>query len=451
MWTANRSNSVRTQRTSSVHSIGSVESAGRSPSTMSNTRSSTYGNDNQIPPVWQTQRQQPGPPPQRKMPEPPKVQKVTAPNLAKLEKRTPWERIAAGEDVPGFDGKPDTRTPWEKLADGEDIPDDDATSQSSTLDGHEEVDLTQLKKNVQSVPRMRSIREEPRSPLPAPHVPGPLESALGALMSKLIYLEHANPAIAVSPEDYKEMQQRLKALEAEKKTWSKRHEAIWALRDEDVENNIKIRGMLAKARRELEGMTKLRDEDLINVQVVRSKLAEKTRELERLQAQGGRISPHRGRPGSFERRDTSDLFAAAKTAALEQRALELEKRNSDLVKQIEALKGGANIEDLNRLTAHQAWRDTVSGLESQLKAKDSEIARLKQTQPASSGSSMDWNRLESLFEEHANYRELVGGRLQALRSEKEALQRDFHSKENECLALELKVQTLTRRTAMLSV
>jgi hypothetical protein len=37
------------------------------------------------------------------------------------------------------------------------------------------------------------------------------------------------------------MQKRLKALEEEKKTWSKRHDAIWALRDEDVENNIKIR------------------------------------------------------------------------------------------------------------------------------------------------------------------------------------------------------------------
>jgi hypothetical protein len=34
---------------------------------------------------------------------------------------------------------------------------------------------------------------------------------------------------------------RLKALEEEKKLWWKRHEAIWSLRDEDVENNIKIR------------------------------------------------------------------------------------------------------------------------------------------------------------------------------------------------------------------
>lgn len=108
--------------------------------------------------------------------------------------------------------------------------------------------------------------------------------------------------------------------------------------------------MLAKARRELEGMTKLRDEDLLNVQIVRSRLAEKTREIERMQSQTGRSSPLRGRPASFERRDTSDLFAMAKTAALEQRVLELEKRNAALMSQVDTGKGGANIDDLNRLS-----------------------------------------------------------------------------------------------------
>lgn len=111
--------------------------------------------------------------------------------------------------------------------------------------------------------------------------------------------------------------------------------------------------MLAKARRELEGMTKLRDEDLLNVQIVRSKLSEKTREIEKLRGSTGRVSPARGRPSSFERRDTSDLFAVAKAAALQQRVLELEKVNADLLSQNSTLKGGASIDDLNRLTAHQ--------------------------------------------------------------------------------------------------
>jgi hypothetical protein len=208
-------------------------------------------------------------------------------------------------------------------------------------------------------------------------------------------------------------------------------------------------GLLAKCRRELDETKKLRDEDLANVQLVRSKLAEKTRELERVQSQTGRASPSRGRPGSyFERRGTTDLFVAAKTAALEQRVLELEKRNSDLVTQVDTLKGGANIDDLNRLTAHQAWKDTVGDMETKLKTKDAEIARFR-TGSSSAGGGMDWYKVEALLEEHANYREAVGGRLQALRSDKEGLQRELHRKENDCQVLELRLQTLQRRSTVL--
>jgi len=342
--------------------------------------------------------------------------------------------------------------------------DDDATSRSSTLDGNEEdVPYPSKKSLAPSATKMSLTGQEPVSPAPAPHVPGPLESQLAALMSKLVYIEQSNPAISIKPEEYEQTMARLKALEDEKKTWWKRHDAIWALRDEDVENNIKIRvsvktmdqrktltnmsiqGLLASCRRELDATKKLRDEDLINVQIVRSKLAEKTREVERLHAQTGRSSPSRGRPGSFlERRDTTDLFTAAKVAALEQRALELEKRNSDLVAQLGAPRGGS-IDDLNRSTAHQAWKGTVADLESKIRAKDAELERLR-SQGASGGSGqMDWYRIEALLEEHATYRESIGGKLQALRSEKEELMRDLHRKENDCQVLELKVQTLQRR------
>ncbi|KAF1841415.1 uncharacterized protein K460DRAFT_292042 [Cucurbitaria berberidis CBS 394.84] len=327
--------------------------------------------------------------------------------------------------------------------------DDDVTSRCSTLDGDGE-ELNYTEKNIRSisVAKEESLDNEPASPGPAPHIPGPLESQLAALMTKLIYLEHNNPTVSIKPDEYQEVQARLKALEEEKKHWWKRHEAIWALRDEDVENNIKIRGMLAKCRRELEATQALRNEDLINVQIVRSKLAEKTRELERSLAQTGRASPNRGRPGSFfERRDTSDLFTAAKVAALEQRALELEKRNSDLVAQLEDSRSGMNVEDLNRLTAHEAWKDTVADLETKLRARDAEMARLRPS--SSAGIAMDWYRIEALLEEHAGYREVVAGKLQALRSEKETLQKDLHGKENECQALELKVQILQRRASVL--
>ncbi|KAJ4286811.1 hypothetical protein N0V90_013063 [Kalmusia sp. IMI 367209] len=344
--------------------------------------------------------------------------------------------------------------------------DDDARSRSSTLNGDEqdfefpEKTPTSLPRPVKMDLRMDKVAEEPASPMPAPHVPGPLESQLAALMSKIMFIEAKNPVASVTPEDYADMKSRLKTLEEEKRTWTKRHEAIWALRDEDVENNIKIRGYLAKARRELEAMTKLRDEDLVNVQVVRLKLADANRQLDRLQAQGaaasGRASPSRGgRPPSMflERRDTTDLFAAAKAAALEQRALELEKRNADLLSQIETLKGGANIDDLNRLTAHQAWKEHVSGIETKLKARDAEIVQLRSSKGAGavapSGatptSGVEWHRVEAIHEEHASYRERMGGKLQALRSEKESLQKELHRKEDECHALEVKVQTSHER------
>lgn len=128
------------------------------------------------------------------------------------------------------------KTQWETATD------DDATSRSSTLDGEEEY-MEHLEKKEESTTIATSdiLPDEPHSPAPAPHVPGPLESQLAALMSKLIYLEHANPVVSVTPEEYEKAQTRLQTLEEEKKDWWKRHEAIWALRDEDVENNIKIR------------------------------------------------------------------------------------------------------------------------------------------------------------------------------------------------------------------
>ena len=323
---------------------------------------------------------------------------------------------------------------------------DDSVSLTSTLDGNEEANFNAKTPTVASKFVDADTLNEPKSPAPAPHVPGPLESQLAALMSKLIYIERENPTVSVEPEDYKKLQERVKVLEAEKADWWKRHQAIWALRDEDVENNIKIRGLLAKANRDLDASRALRDEDLVNVQVVRARLAEKTRELERIQAQGGYSSPIRGRPKSFERRDTDDLFAAAKAAALEQRALELEKRNSDLNEQINLLKGGANVDSLNRMTAHQAWKSTVQDLEAKLKAKDLELSRVKGGAPqAASKSEEGWERVEALFEEHGNYRETVGQRLQALRSEKETLQKQLHGKEDECYSLELKIQNMRRK------
>jgi hypothetical protein len=121
---------------------------------------------------------------------------------------------------------------------------DDTSSRSSTLDGEDDYMETVQKKSslLSELLTTKEIRtNERRSPLPAQHIPGPLESQLAALMSKLIYLEHANPAISITLDEHEALRKRVEVLEEEKKHWWKRHEAIWALRDEDVENNIKIR------------------------------------------------------------------------------------------------------------------------------------------------------------------------------------------------------------------
>jgi hypothetical protein len=430
MWTAKRT-TPRAERTGSIHSVASLY-GGRPESVASNqsfSQQREYDSDQSseaafvqeqmatrppskvtIPAIWQSRPEalKPAPLGQR-----PAVEAWNAPIR---------EAPAAVPQI--LHTTPQSQ--WTKDTDNESL--------ASTLDGEEQIP-EYPDKTPTSIPVMlhaNELNDEPLSPAPAPHIPGPLESQLAALMSKLIYMERSNPVVSVEPAEYEETTLRLKKLEAEHEQLWKRHRAIWTLRDEDLENNIKIRGLLAKK----------------DVQIVRNKLADKTREVERLRSQAGTTSPTRGRPGSFiARAATNDLFAAAKSAALEQRVLELEKRNSDLVAQVDTLKGGSSIDTLNSMTAHQAWKDHVADLEAQVKTKDAQLAQ------RSSGSASDtrptageWPRVEAIIQEHGAYRELVGSKLQALRSEKEALQKQLHAKEDECHTLELSNQSLRRRT-----
>ncbi|KZM23293.1 uncharacterized protein EKO05_0004484 [Ascochyta rabiei] len=453
MWTAIRA-APRSERTSSIHSIGSLY-GGRPESVASmqsfsqvrgydsDQSSETAFGDEQlnvrpvskvvIPAIWQPQRQEPRP------------NRPTEQPTQEAQKNKPTE-----EPVTNTVPQILNTTPQSLWTNAGSEAEDDTESLASTLEGEEQVPAFPEKTPI-SIPVMLyadEMNDEPVSPAPAPHIPGPLESQLAALMSKLIYIERSDPVVSVEPAEYLETTARLKKLEGEKEQLWRRHVAIWALRDEDLENNIKLRGLLAAKDRQLEAMTALRDEDLVNVQLVRKNLADKTREVERLQAQAGTKSPTRGRPGSFiERRATNDLFAAAKSAALEQRVLELEKRNSDLITQAETLRGGASIDDLNRVTAHQAWKDHVADLEAQTKAKDVELKQRPAGDAAEvKPSASEWSRIEAIVQEHGAYRENVGGKLQALRSEKEALQKLLHAKEDECHTLELNVQSLRRQT-----
>ena len=275
--------------------------------------------------------------------------------------------------------------------------DDDTRSRASTLAGDER-DYEFPEKTPTAIEHVREIdldtddaasdqqqhgSEQEEEQPPAPHIPGPLEQQLAALMSKIVFIEREDPTIAVSPDEYRTLQEKLTTLEAEKLQWSQLHEALFALRDEDVGNNIKIRGLLAKERYDHESMKRLRDDDLNNVLVLRSKLADVTRKLQRLEGPSPPSSVVRGsstpreRPRSIvmERRDTSnDLFQAARTAALEQRTLELEKANDLLTKRVAEVRK-------TEVACEKAWQRALE-LEKETHSLSAENAAMKKERVA---------------------------------------------------------------------
>jgi hypothetical protein len=165
---------------------------------------------------------------------------------------------------------------------------------------------------------------------------GPLAERLHSLLSQVTIIESQSPTIMAA--DYTALQHRISTLEAEKASLLERREALFSLRDEDVSNLIKIRALLAKERREHDAIRKLRDDDLQNVIELRNKLAQATwanqsrpfsasvpvsishKRMEKAQSVSASVSPSQ----------SNDLWQTAKTAALEQRVLELESANADL-------------------------------------------------------------------------------------------------------------------------
>ncbi|PGH27717.1 hypothetical protein AJ80_00504 [Polytolypa hystricis UAMH7299] len=365
-------------------------------------------------------------------------------------------------------------------------------SQSSTLGGEDDFEIPEktptlhdrrfpIVMDAETVSSEQGEEEEEE----LPRMIGPLEQQLSSLMQKIIFMERENPTIAVAPEDYEELQEKVKTLEAEKATWARRHEALFSLRDEDVSNIINVRVLLAAERREHAAMRQLRDDDLANVIAIRNKLADATRRVEELEkavnTNSGRTTPPRRPRSIIERRETEDLFQAAKNAALEQRALELEKANAELATQLAALKesqmlqqGGGAIPPPRthpppqqiRVDDSKRWEDAISALESRLRHKDEELAKARakannntqahaappHTEPhhqhpataPSPTSSVNWNKLDTMLEGNAKYREKMATRTQQLRSELEMLQRRLHRKETECDELEVKVEKLQR-------
>lgn len=226
------------------------------------------------------------------------------------------------------------------------------------------------------------------------HVAGPMEQLLQSLLYKVSQAESSRPTIMA--EDYAKIQSRVDALEAEKKTWERRYQVYFEVRDEDLTNILKLRTMLAEERREHSAIRKLRDEDLENLLAVREKLA---------QALWSKPQPPPRRASTFSARQSrsegDDLWQAAKSAAMEHRILELEAANKEL--------------------SEHATKGSVSG-----------------------DVSTMMTRMETIFDESMKHREKMATKMQQLRSEKEALQKEVGLLEDRNAELESVIGRMQR-------
>ncbi|KIX06351.1 uncharacterized protein Z518_04327 [Rhinocladiella mackenziei CBS 650.93] len=262
----------------------------------------------------------------------------------------------------------------------------------------EEVDLktpTVPKNMVEST--TSTVIDDVHEPLLKPELAGPMEKLLYSLLRQVATVERGHPTIMA--EDYDKLQQRVTELEAEKTSVVENYHALLAIRNEDLLNLIKVRDMLAEERREHTAIRKLRDEDLENVLVLREKLAQATWTKPR-GSSTTRLSYRQSRT------EGDDLWQQAKTAAMEQRILELENANKELRARAQAPA-------------------QASGL--------------------TGGPTGDIiHRVETMFEEGLKYREKMAIKIQQLRSEKEALQKDVAALEDRNTELEALTERLQR-------
>lgn len=274
---------------------------------------------------------------------------------------------------------------------------------------------------------------------------GPLQQQLLSLLASICAMERNCPTIMA--QDYQALQQRVSQLEAEKQTWTERHEALFALRDADVSNLIQVRSLLAKERQEHAAMRKLRDDDLQNVLVLREKLARATwaaaaaRENNSNAATANHpwaamtntmttTASARGRSASkrLSRESSGDLWQIAKTAAMEQRVLELERHNTELRAQLEHAQAVAALR-ANPPVGSLPLQPTTT----QVSCEAVNIGHL----PPPPEYHVDFGGFRS--------REQLVAKVERLRAENEGLRRDVDRREDEFLAVEHKLECLQRQ------
>ncbi|KIW33206.1 uncharacterized protein PV07_00075 [Cladophialophora immunda] len=243
---------------------------------------------------------------------------------------------------------------------------------------------------------------------------GPMSDLLHSILLRVADVERSHPTIM--SKDYDQLQSRITELERENQAILRNHADLLSLRNEDLSNLIKVRDLLAEERRGHAAMRKLRDEDLENVLMLRGKLAKATwsGRLQSSQPQdrrsvlgGGATTPL---PQRLSRSDSDDLWQQARTAAMEQRVLELEKANTELRTQ--------------SMTAPNTGAISLAS--------------------GATGGDVLLNRVETMFEDSLRHREKMATKVQQLRSEKEALQKEVATLEDRNAELEALVERLKR-------
>lgn len=295
---------------------------------------------------------------------------------------------------------------------------------------------------------------------------GPMSQLLHTLLGQISSLEKSTPTIMST--EHQQLQDRLSELERDHKRQTTQYLQLVELRAGDLENLIKVRDLLARERRDHAAMIQLRDDDLANVLVLREKLAIANYKISRAgfatsvafsstdpAGVGAAAAPALGMGGTIgnlspttastagarlSMKQSDYLWQVARTAAMEQRVLELETANKELHEQLTRSTTTLSVPALSSTLVHSSPSSSSS-------AAAAAAAAAALSSPSPSSLLADGQliaRIETMFEDSLRQREKTATRMQALRSEKDLLQKQATALEDRNADLEAVVERLQR-------
>jgi len=262
---------------------------------------------------------------------------------------------------------------------------------------------------------------------------GSMTDLLQTLLSRVSTLESRQPTVMA--DEHSSLQTRFRELEKDHKSRTQEYLDLLTLRNGDLENLIKVRDLLAKERRAHDELKLLRDEDLRNVIDLREKLASATWASSRpsmgSSSPGGQGHYHSTSGAKLSMKQSDYLWQVARTAAMEQRVLELESANKDLQTKLQSglSMSGSSSSQMVLATSSLAMMPTATAaMHAGAGAADPHFI----------------SRIETMFEDSLRQREKAATKMQSLRSEKDTLVKEVASLEDRNAQLEALVERLQR-------